>query len=1213
MYKTRQQRVVALVAIILTAAAVARAGERAIELREWLDRTWKNQLVTYDFNAPEGTCHPQGVTLTGPDGPMPVQLHDIERWPDGVSVKHAKVSFITELLPRQTNDYKLQWAATPAEPLETDLTVDRAEDYVEIATAEFAARFALGEYRYEKPRAAGDVPAPVKELRLADGTWFGGSELYGPAKITGMSAEVTAEGPVFAEIKFTYEYEGDNRLNLTARLAAGDNTLFWDADVAKHMPDSGWRMILDKGLPEILFPVKIENHSFRQCVLDGERHPFRYHQPIRDLKVYSLNEEEPGLFKNEPAQYGIGEPGLIYKLTPWNDWWSDYTGTRFELWIPEKTTRFEFSNVDPGAWVKPLPPGQARNWGVVKPKMMALKKTDDGKIVFEMNLAAGEVGGVRRWSFGAGPLNESIVSAENIMDLKNARILGKGPVPRVGRRLNTVKDYILHWPADPEHPHPRLFVTEADLDDFRGRHDAEEIAPEIMAKVDGIASADLERKPQRNDTYALAAWLLTGDVELGRKLKMGERLETRLGLLGGFDKMRHTLAVLTLYDGVIDSPLVSDEDRPYLRAQAAYLAYQLNDPGTWSIERGYKSGNANMSISYLTNRGCLAAALRDHPMAEEWAKSPIGWMQTWLTRYIGPNGEWRESHHYVHVSFDAVMAFVLAAKQADLHDFFADSKLKDLFLYLGKMMYTPPDPQRHNQRVTAPMGRRPSGEPWALTGFAAKATEESDPEFSQAMQFVWKGTGFSRRVTDARYGGFEYVLLDPGLPAANPGWGTERFPWWGVVMNQGYGTDHHHYVNVLLPGHGWKSLGAHGSVVKYFSMGTPVGGAFAGTYDVTPNMGVRQELLQNRVVLARDWTDWKDFFHRFGRKNSLRESVLTSQPPLDYLRANMRMHNHEALWGSDRVDRAMELPPDLVKWPPVEKRGKAPVDWDRQLMFVKSKTADEPGYLVFRDTIGANQPTMWQFWTLSQKIGTPEDVSDLETFLADAPGYTVQPPRKLQGDRFTAVGQFGLDVEYYIAAPSDTERYTLRYGCHTPRTALHNRHVDEYQDLLQIRRADAGHYFVVLYPRPRNADAPSFETLGDGHIVKVSTDTRSDWNFLAATATEVAADDVTFKGTVGCIQKGENDTALTLGAPGAVGYDTMTLEADHAASVLKTADAVVTVRLPADRRKGGEVTLFLEGAWQVATPTEDVAVTPVDGGYKLVFSAGATQCTMRPE
>jgi hypothetical protein len=68
-------------------AGVAGAGEQQIVLRDYIQQEWKNELLTYPFSAPDGACQPESVTLAGPQGPVPVQLSEIELWPGSQRVK----------------------------------------------------------------------------------------------------------------------------------------------------------------------------------------------------------------------------------------------------------------------------------------------------------------------------------------------------------------------------------------------------------------------------------------------------------------------------------------------------------------------------------------------------------------------------------------------------------------------------------------------------------------------------------------------------------------------------------------------------------------------------------------------------------------------------------------------------------------------------------------------------------------------------------------------------------------------------------------------------------------------------------------------------------------------------------------------------------------------------------------------------------------------
>jgi hypothetical protein len=150
----------------------------------------------------------------------------------------------------------------------TDLTVVPGKDRVEITTGSFGARLLLGEQTYGQPVPASQAPGPVIAMRLADGTWFGGSVLYGPGKLAAYSAVLTDSGPVFARVSIRYTYEQGNTLDLTLRLAAGDNTLRMETRVARDQPADGFNLVLSRGLPPLIFQVQDEVRKDRDCFLN---------------------------------------------------------------------------------------------------------------------------------------------------------------------------------------------------------------------------------------------------------------------------------------------------------------------------------------------------------------------------------------------------------------------------------------------------------------------------------------------------------------------------------------------------------------------------------------------------------------------------------------------------------------------------------------------------------------------------------------------------------------------------------------------------------------------------------------------------------------------------------------------------------------------------------------------------------------------------------
>lgn len=295
--------------------------------------------------------------------------------------------------------------------------------------------------------------------------------------------------------------------------------------------------------------------------------------------------------------------------------------------------------------------------------------------------------------------------------------------------------------------------------------------------------------------------------------------------------------------------------------------------------------------------------------------------------------------------------------------------------------------------------------------------------------------------------------------------------------------------------------------------------------------------------------------------------------------------------------------PVVGQLPPADK---PPVRWQRQGMWIYDDT--NPGgvqYLILRDTVTGGQPTQWQFWTTSEKIGTPTEVADRAAFLADRPGATSTPARTLTGDRFTALGQLGVDVEYYIAAPTATPRNTLRFA--TRSAGYDVRDFTQAQDLLHLQLPGDGAYFVALFPRKTDEAVPTFTTLGNGTVIKVTGPFGTDYAFLASAETQATAEDTAFTGTVGSVQFRPGSLLLALGSPGKVNYATVGLTAPMPASIT-VGDRQLVLRCdPA--HTGGQFTITAAKGWKLANEAKKAKVTMTVKGnqYLLTLPAGIAQ------
>lgn len=1121
-----------LVALLcLVGPRPARAGAKEIVLAEHLNRRWEGQLVTYPLEAPKGQCVPGSVTLAGPNGPTAVQLSEVEVWPGTGQVKSARLSFVVrELKPLSSHTYTVSYGPKPASsaPAAADLKLVATDGQVETTTGRYGARLLVGQKDYETPAAAADVPGPILAMRLADGTWFGGSRLYGESLVKSWSSKLTAEGPVFARVETVYTYADGNTLKVSVRLADGDYALLIDMDVGQDAPDDGWELLLGGGV------------RVREGVLVSARGPFTKELPAK-------------------LDAGDGQPVCYLNTWPSAGWFGNSPGM-IRLKLDGRASELQLSVRDPGAWVEPSNEQPWMNftlwtyemipriWSGWQSKRIPLMAEKDGDLRMRINLFTGR----RKWTVGQD------ADGRRLLDTyRGKEMTAHTPAPR----LDEVKDMVLDWP-DGRAKHPYLFM------------DARQV---------GNASA-------RNTKAYAQARSVAG-------------LRATLNRLGDIDLMRHVMAAAAQYDMIIDSDLITPAERKLFKAQAAYLGYQVVSPLHWSYERGYCSGNPNMTVSRIANMGVLGCALRDNPAGKRWALYAIDWAKYWLKEVTDEKGCWPESSHYARVSWSGFVQLAIAARRAGYHNFFADPKFKAMGLFYEKTL-TPPDPLRRigvgppredpsrGVRVGAPYGRGTRGDAWGLNGLLARATAASDPAYSRVMQWSWQASGYVER-SSHNTAGVNSLYADPRLPARAPDWRSEYFPHLGYILRSYVGTPAENYL--LFVSHYYRAADGEiwpadtGGIAKWFANGRPIGGAFKRIPESS------HVLLENRVMLACNWDPAVGVSPESGYVTRTSQDAFAPLPLLDYVSVGFDV--------PEIKQHHLKMPRKAPAFPKREAEGEPPFHWQRQALLTRSEHPGGVNYLVLRDTVSGGQPTQWHFWTLSEKIGTPQQAADREAFLKDKPGNKVCALRELVGDRFTALGQFDVDLDYYIAGPTGTPRYTLRYG--TGGSAYGLRGFYEFQDLLHLQMGGDGCYFVAMFPRGRDEPAPAFSTLAKGKVIRIAGAFGTDYCFLSEEPDQVRAGPVRFAGTAGMVQDRPSGLALMLGAEGSVSCGDYSLAAAAPAS-LRVAPYGLRLELP-EGAVGGKVTFRAPGRWSLHGARPGAALSKGWRSYVLTFADG-TRC-----
>ena len=1218
-----------IAAVWLWGGEMVRAGEQRIVLRDHIAQEWKSELLTYAFSTEKGACDRGSVTLSGPSGRVPVQLSEIDRWPGTRWVKSAKLSFIANLSPLARDNYTVRYDVEPvaeAKP-STDLTVTPGTGQVEFSTGQFGVRLLQGEKKYPLPVPATEVPGPVIGMRLTDGTWFGGSRMFGAGKIASYSAKLTDSGPVFARAAIRYTYAGGNTMDLTVQVAAGDNTARMETRVGEHQLADGFNLILSEGLPPLVFEVQDERREDRPCFMNIEK-------PLSPLKWAEIPLPDYVAPEKQPA-------GLVTTLTPWEDWFGTFTQARIRLKLAGTQRELQIRSLDPGAWVEPrqvesvfdpgLSPDPAEGiWVGWSQKCMPLLREASGEVILQVSAAQG----VRKWTISDCLSMRGVAALFSFYGYKPETAFPPQTRPTVGYRLNEVKDYVLDWPGD-EGRHPRLYISRSELEERWKRKDTDPVLLEELVKRGSSRSADAVRyMPDTGYRCALGAYLLTGSTEIARKTHLLARLRQSLDYDIWGVQFGSAGSPPTFYDALIDTPLVSEAERPVLRARMAYFAYRLTDPAVWSAERGYCSGNANMTVTWELPRGLVACTIPEHPMAKVWYGKAERIMELFLDQMVGPAGEWPEAmSHHGRTSINMLLAFAIASTNSGLHDYVNDPRVKRLMMYWAKLLVPrDPRPRGHYQfagpnfRYFPAMGRDSIGVPGATSGAMARMTRTSDPVYSSQLQWAWLEEGAVSLLS--HMGGFAYVSCDKLLPSETPAWTSEVFPRAGAVLRHGLGTPNEHQVTLYSGDHSHAFYPGHtGGFASIFAYGTPVAGLFPGGYEYQESYltsGVdlarglespdqRKELggYHGSQTKASMWSWPKGQAARFGERGGRANvSAFSTLPRQDYAAVDVARHFPRKL--------NQNVKTDLPQWPQVSEKGKPPVDWRRQTLFLKDDDPSKTAYLLIRDTVKGGQPTMWQMWTVSETVDTPENVKDVATVLANKPGQQILPARELKGNRFTAIGQLGVDVEYYIASPSGTPRHTLRWG--TDMVDWANKLAQpEYQDLLHLQMLGNGAYYVAFFPRKRATPAPTFSTLGGGTIIKVNGNFGTDYGFLSALEATGSGEGATFRGTAASVQDRKSGLVLTLGAKGEVRYNQYRLLADFPAA-LRIRKQHLKVELPQGIQPpafqlqepfpGGTVSVDAPGKWKLSKPLPGVKLSQSAAGFAMEVPAGLKAVTV---
>jgi len=739
----------AVLALLSVLSAAVAGEENGFELRDHLNRTWRNECVRFRLNDAQWKHAQAGRALVGPDGrPTLYQLLP------AATPQDRAVEFLADLNAFEVRTYR--FTSEPAKPT-TDLAVEETDTTVKITNK-------LTGIVLPKILKGG---GPIQQIRLNSGKWVGSSSLTSNLEVTSYAVEIVARGPVFAEAVCRVGWGERSRWELRVRLNANEPVILVDETCAYQGEAAAFVLSLSEGFA-------------------AEELLFRYgRQAIGKNATWKV------------------EKGEVFLLEPWLRWWErDRQGACFGVYNRQDQDLIAVAARQAGSWVDPQISLEKQG----RPQV-PVTRTDKG---LQLTFALRNTG--RKWMICALQTDECLAVLQDKNACKSPLpyqyLIKHGHFP-----LDAVKDYALRWQGDHDnYPRlfikkadmAKRRQTGADA----ARHE-QAIArylrdpnPLNQFTMEGPLSAYYA-----TGNAEIARYLASNAARALQECVDALVKQDGIPLGSAPHHFSNIPASMAMADAILASEQVSPELRERLLAQVAFLGYTLSRPDYWSPERGY-AANPNMTTSVYGYLATAACCIPSHPLAATWVKSAMTELKNQLDTWADSNGGWLEAPHYAMVSYDQILGAFLMAHNAGFNDYLYDPKMKSVIQWFGKIS-TPPDSRLGGSRHLPCIGNTYLNEPTGEFGTLAYLWRERDPPFAAQMQWLHRQyKSYSYPGIGGAYpalAGYRGILQDPSIPEQAPGWKSELFPETGVILRNTFpceretqlhliaGRNHAHY------------------------------------------------------------------------------------------------------------------------------------------------------------------------------------------------------------------------------------------------------------------------------------------------------------------------------------------------------------------------------------------------------------------------------------